>query len=140
MTAEPVKDLLIPEPAGNVLMHFERGRFKDQDVAPVLDSGHVVVERFQALQMMATRLVVVNCRGTAFRSRRQPSSARRRFSPDRSTQAFQEAHAGGDGVQAVHVIDDDGMARCCQSWTYMPKGVALPSIQQASGPTASCRW
>ena len=53
-------------------------------------------------------------------------------------QALEQPHAAPVGVEGIDVVDDDELVAVSVELTYMPKGVALPSIQQAL-PSSTAR-
>jgi hypothetical protein len=46
-------------------------------------------------------------------------------------QALEQADPAAVGVEGIDVVDDDELVAVPVELAYMPKGVALPSIQQA---------
>ena len=49
MIGDEIKYLLIPEPPSRLAMNFQRGRFKEQQVAAVFQGSHISVKRLPVI-------------------------------------------------------------------------------------------
>src|SRR5260370_39789139 len=110
MLGDKGKDFLVREPACRLAVNFQGTRLEDQQVAAILQGGHVLVECLPLIPYQDDSAGRGELSGDAAltqgRSCRLPGYGFRSF---RLAQGLEQANPQTVGIETVDIVQDDGL-------------------------------